>query len=92
MRGGERDGRYERDAGNPPDQHRQPQAGIPSTQDELAQPVQAVSPQGVPLGAADVWDDVLGGDRGSDHLYPAGRTDLKGGEDDDAGRQDTADA
>ena len=59
--------------------------------DQLAQPVQAVSPQGVPLGTANVWYDVPGGDRGSDHICAAGGTDLRGGEDNDAGRQDTAD-
>lgn len=73
MRGGESN---ERDTGDSPDQHRQPQAGIPSAEDQLAQSVQAVSPQGVPLGAADVWDDVLGGDRGSDHICAAGGTNL----------------
>ena len=66
----------QRDTGDSPDRHRQPQAGIPASQDQLAQPVQAVSTQGVPLGAADVWDDVLGGDRGSNHICAAGGTDL----------------
>lgn len=76
MRGGESN---ERDTGDSPDQHGQPQ-DAPPAQDKLAQSVQAVSPQGVPLGAADVWDDVLGGDRGSDHICAAGGTDLKGEE------------
>lgn len=78
MRGGESNGRHERDEGDSPDQHGQPQAGIPpgAEDDQLAQSVQAVSPQGVPLGAADVWDDVPGGDRGSDHICVAGGTNL----------------
>lgn len=75
MRGGESNARWT-DEGDPPDQHGQPQAGIPSAQDKLAQSVQAVSPQGVPLGAAGVWDDVPGGDRGGDHICVAGGTNL----------------
>ena len=76
MRGGESNGRRT-DEGDPPDQNGRPQAGIPSAEDQLAQSVQAVSPQGVPLGTADVWDDVLGGDRGSDHICVAGGTSVR---------------
>lgn len=92
MRGGERDGRYERDAGDPPDQHGQPQAGIPPEEDKLAQPVQACDAESVGdrRGGVSVSDPEC--DPGGDYLYSAGRTVLKGGEDDDAGRQDTADA
>ena len=82
VRGGESNARWT-DEGDTPDQHRRPQAGIPPAQDQLAQPVQAVSPQGVSLGAAGIRIGAAGGDRGSDHLYPAGGTDLKEGEDDD---------
>lgn len=77
MRGGENNGRHERDTGDSPDQHRQPQAGIaPAEEDQLAQSVQAVSPQGVPLGAAGIRTDAAGCDRGSDHICAAGGTDL----------------
>lgn len=82
----------QRNTGNPLDPHRRPQAGIPSAQDQLAGDVQKGDAERVPLGAAGIRTGATGCDRGGDNLHTAGRTDLKGGEDDDAGRQDTADA
>lgn len=75
-REGQANGRHERDAGDPPDQNGRPQAGIPPAEDQLAQSVQAVSPQGVPLGAAGIRTDAAGCDRGSDHICAAGGADL----------------
>lgn len=83
MRGGESNGRHARHTGHPPDQHRQPQAGIPSTQDELAQPVQACDAESVGDRRGGVSECAAECDPGGDYLYPAGGADLKEGEDDD---------
>lgn len=78
MRGGENNGRHERDEGDSPDQHRQPQAA--PAQDQLSGAVQKSHAEsvgdrrsGVPVGAAEC-------DPGGDHLHVAGRANLRGGE------------
>ena len=75
MRGGESNARWT-DEGDPPDQHRRPQAGIPPAQDQLAQPVQACDAESVGdrRGGISVSDPEC--DPGSDHLHPAGGADL----------------
>ena len=82
MRGGESDGRYERDySGDPPDQHRQPEDGKPAAEeDKLASTVQACDAESVGdrRGGVSVSDPEC--DPGSDYLYAAGGTVLKGGE------------
>lgn len=75
MRGGENNGRRT-DEGDPPDQHRQPEAGIPPAQDQLAQSVQEGDTESVGdrRGGISVSDPEC--DPGSDHLHAAGGANL----------------
>ena len=79
MRGGESNARWT-DEGNPPDQHRRPQAGIPPAQDQLAQPVQACDAENVGDRRGGVPERDFECDPGGDYLHAAGGTILRGGE------------
>lgn len=74
-KGGTSNGRRT-DEGNPPDQHGQPQAGIPPAQDnQLAQPVQAFDTESVDNWRGGVLECDPECDPGSDHICAAGGTD-----------------
>lgn len=79
MRGGENNGRRKGE-GDPPDQNGQPQAGKPEAEDQLAGVVQTCDAESMGNRSGGVPERDFECDPGGDYLYPAGGTNLKGGE------------